>query len=130
MLNKIIIHARITNDLELKGEGGTQSLRFGIAVRRDYKNKEGGYDTDFFNCIAFGRTAKFISDYFEKGREILITGHLQTNTYETEAGEKRTSTNIVVETAEFCGSTEKKKENAETIATNVIDEGTTDDLPF
>lgn len=129
-MNKFFCKARITNDLELKGNDDSQNLRFGIAVRRDYKNKEGGYDTDFFNCIAFGRTAKFISDYFEKGREILITGHLQTNTYETESGEKRTATNIVVETAEFCGNTEKKKESAENVAINVVDEGTVDDLPF
>ena len=130
-MNSFIGKGRITNDLELKGEGDTQSLRFGIAIRRDYKNKDGDYDTDFFNCIAFGRTAKFISDYFEKGKEILLSGHLQNNQYTTESGEKRSNTNIVIEKVEFCGSTEKKKENPETIATEVIETSLSDDdLPF
>ena len=112
MLNKVLVHGRISQDLEVKNN---TVVRFSIAIRNDYKSQSGEYETQFFNCVAFGKTGEFLQNYFKKGQEILITGHLQNNNWETTNGEKRTSTNIIVETAEFCGNKveEKKEENTE-----------------
>lgn len=132
-MNKIILKGRLTKDIELKDLGNDKKVaNFSVAVRRDYKNANGEYESDFFNCSAFGKTSEFIANYFKKGSEILIIGHLQNNQWETESGEKRTATNIVVENVEFCGKKEENNNNFEsTMQQNGIEVATTsDDLPF
>lgn len=100
-MNKIIIKGRLTRDPELKAGGtGTEYCKLTVAVdRRGGKEKI----TDFFDCTAFGKTAAAIGQYMTKGREILIEGRMQSNTYEKE-GQKRKSWDLVVDTFEFCGS--------------------------
>lgn len=115
-MNKIFIKGRISQDLEVKtSQNNNMVVRFNVAVRNDYKSQNGEYETQFFNCVAFGKTGEFINSHFKKGQEILLTGHLQNNSWETENGEKRISTSIIVETTEFCGNKveEKKEDNTD-----------------
>lgn len=136
-MNKTILKGNITRDIELKDIGNDKKVaNFSIAVRRDYKNQAGEYETDFFNCSAFGNTAVFINTYFKKGAQMLLIGHLQNNQWETDSGEKRTATNIIVESVEFC---ERKKDTSD-VVTTMQDAGVpvnefesfnnNDDLPF
>lgn len=100
-MNRIIIKGRLTRDPEMKAGGtGTEYCKISVAVdRRGGKEKI----TDFFDCTAFGKTAAAIGQYMTKGREILIEGRMQCNTYEKD-GQKRKSWDLVVDTFEFCGS--------------------------
>lgn len=102
-MNRIAITGNICHDLEIKTSGETKILNFTVAVRRRFKDKEGNYPSDFIRCVAFNNTANFISTYFKKGSSILVEGNLQSNSYETESGEKRTSYNVVVENVDFFG---------------------------
>lgn len=70
----------------------------GLAVRRDYKNKETGeYDTDFLNLVAFGHQKNYIAKYLDKGYKIEVMGSLRTNKYTDPAtGQERTSQSIVI----------------------------------
>ena len=79
-MNKIILLGRLTKDIELKDTtGGKSYVSVGLAVDRPFsKNKE----VDFFNLVAWDKTAEMISRYLEKGRRILIEGRLQTNNFE------------------------------------------------
>lgn len=101
MINKVIIMGRIVNDLELRQTtSGTEVLRFSVAVDRYSKDKEN--DTDFINCVAFGKTASFIGNYFSKGRMIAIEGNIKTGSYEKD-GHKIYTTDVIVDKAHFCG---------------------------
>lgn len=111
MANHIIITGNITHDLEIKISGETKILNFTVAVRRKFKNKNGEYETDFIRCVAFNKQAELIEKYFKKGSPILVEGSLQSNTYETQTGEKRTAYNVVVEGIDFMGG---KKEQTNT----------------
>lgn len=102
-MNRIGITGNICHDLEIKTSGETKILNFTVAVRRRFKDKEGNYPSDFIRCVAFNNTANFINTYFKKGSSILVEGNLQSNSYETESGEKRTSYNVVVENVDFFG---------------------------
>lgn len=137
MLNKIIMQGNVTRNIELKDIGNDKKVaNFSIAVRRDYKNQSGEYETDFFNCSAFGNTADFINKYFGKGSQMLLIGHLQNNQWETDSGEKRISTNIIVESVEFCGSKQQNNTNndlsefAENSGVNMNVIGDDEPLPF
>ena len=109
-MNKVIIIGRFTRDPETKyttGENATATARFSLAVNRRFKNKEGNYDADFINCVAFGKTAEFIEKYFTKGMAIGITGRIQTGSYTNKEGQKVYTTDVVVEETEFVESKNK-----------------------
>ena len=106
-MNKVVIIGRFTRDPEIKyttGENATATARFSLAVNRRFKNKEGNYDADFINCVAFGKTAEFIEKYFTKGMAIGITGRIQTGSYTNKEGQKIYTTDVVVEETEFVES--------------------------
>lgn len=105
-MNKVILQGRLTKDPEVRYTQGVEPLaivRFGIAVNRRF-SKEGEQNVDFINCVAFGKTGEFTSKYFKKGQQILISGRLSVNPYTDKDGNKRISTEVVVEEQHFCGS--------------------------
>ncbi len=110
-MNKVILMGRLTRDIELKtSQSGNAFARSAIAVDRPFKKEE----TDFFNLVAFGKTAEFLNRYFEKGRRILVEGRLQTSNYEDKDGNKRTSTEVVIEQIEFADDKKKSQTNSGT----------------
>ena len=137
-MNKVIIIGRFTRDPETKyttGENATATARFSLAVNRRFKNKEGNYDADFINCVAFGKTAEFIEKYFTKGMAIGITGRIQTGSYTNKEGQKVYTTDVVVEETEFVESKNKGTSdnvpNNNASSNNDFEETISDDeLPF
>lgn len=119
-MNKCILVGRLTKDPETRystGENANAITRFSIAVNRRFKNKDGNYDADFPNCVSYGKTAEFISQYFKKGMAIGVSGRLSTGNYTNKDGIKVYTTDVVVEEAEFVES--KNTSNAlPSLATN------------
>ena len=100
-MNKVIMMGRLTRDPEVRYGGANNNAvaRYSLAVDRRFK-RDGEPDADFFNCVAFGKTAEFIGEYFRKGRKILLKGSLQMNQYESE-GKKLTTYVVIAENVEF-----------------------------
>lgn len=95
---------RLGKDPELKTtNSGKDYCRFSLAIDRQFKNKDGERETDWLDCVAWGSTAKFIADYFAKGRTIGVFGSVQKRSWEGEDGQKRYATEIIVEKAYFTG---------------------------
>lgn len=92
---------RLTRDVELNfaANSGNAVAKFGIAVTRQFKKEE----TDFINCIGFGKTGEIIAQYLKKGDPIAITGNLRTGSYDAKDGTKRFTTDVVVESFDFIG---------------------------
>lgn len=101
-MNKVILIGRLTRDPELNfaAGSGTAVTRFSLAVTRPFKKDE----TDFINCIAFGKTGETIAQYLTKGRQLAVTGSIRTGSYDAKDGTKRYTTDIVVDSFEFIGS--------------------------
>lgn len=101
-MNKVIEIGRATKDIELKvTPSGTKVVSFSIAVKRNFKNAEGNYDSDFLDCIAFNKLAETISRFIHKGDMFGVVGKLQTRSYTDKQGNNRKVTEIVVEDIEF-----------------------------
>ena len=81
----------------------TTYTQFGIAVSRDRKLEGEEQDADFFNCVAFGKTAEFIAKYFRKGDPILIRQAQVRNNNREVDGQMVYGTQIFVERVEFHG---------------------------
>ena len=107
-MNKVILLGRLTKDPDERKSGEMTITRFSVAVDRRTKD---GQTADFPSCVAFGKTAEFISKYFHKGMRIALDGHIQTGSYEKD-GVKVYTTDVVVEKAEFAES-KVKEENKE-----------------
>jgi single-strand DNA-binding protein len=105
MINRIAIMGRITKDLELKTTpNGISVVSFSIATDRKYKEK--GTDkpaSDFFEIVAWRKTAEFICKYFGKGQLIALDGELQTRSYADKNNVNHKVVEIIVNEAHFCG---------------------------
>ena len=102
-MNKVVLIGRLTKDPELKytpGDG-TAICRITVAVARAFKKDE----TDFINCVAFGKTGETIAQYFTKGRQIALAGNIRTGSYQAQDGTKMYTTNVIIENFEFVGNT-------------------------
>ena len=100
-MNLVVLNGRLVRDPELKfGQSGKAYSRFSIAVDRPFQISTDSQTADFINCVAFGKTAEFIGEYFRKGRKILLRGSLQMNQYESE-GKKLTTYVVIAENVEF-----------------------------
>jgi len=101
-LNRVVLIGRLTRDPELKyTPAGVPVAQLGIAVQRFTKNEQGDYEVDFFNIVAWRRTAEFAQNYLTKGRLISVDGRLQTRSWvDQTSGQKRTAFEIVADNIE------------------------------
>ena len=103
-MNKIIVMGRIVNDLELKTTpNGVPTCSFHIAVDRNFQKRGEEKKSDYFNVVAWGQTAEFITQWFGKGRMILIEGEMQTMRYTDRNGNAAMWYEINVGQAFFTG---------------------------
>ena len=113
IINKVVLLGRLTKDPELRyaAGSGTAVCRFTVAITRQFKKDE----TDFINCVAFGKTGETIAQYITKGRQVAVTGSIRTGSYESNSGEKRYTTDVVLDGFEFIGnSNSSNSDNAGT----------------
>lgn len=103
-MNKVILVGRFARDPELRTTNTGKSVAtFSLAVDRRYK-QEGQPEADFFNIVAWGKQAETICQYLGKGRQIALTGRLQSRSYEAQDGTKRYVTEVVLEEFDFIGN--------------------------
>jgi len=99
-LNKVFLIGRLTKDPEIKNlPSGKNLCQISIATDRFYtdKNGEKQKETEFHNVILFGRLAEIASQYLKKGSLVFIEGRLRTRSWEDEAGNKKSRTEIIAE---------------------------------
>jgi single-strand DNA-binding protein len=104
-VNKAILIGRLVRDPEVRYSQSAEPLaicKYTLAVTRRFK-RDGEANADFINCVVFGKQGEFAEKYFKKGMQIAVNGRIQVNSYEKD-GQKRWSTDIVVEEQEFTES--------------------------
>ena len=105
MLNKVILMGRLARDPELRRtQAGTAVTSFALAVDRDFKNQAGEKECDFLDCVAWRSTGEFVHKYFTKGQLAVVEGRLQVRGWTDKDGNKRRSTEIVVDNMYFADS--------------------------
>lgn len=102
MINRLVFQGRLVRDPELRTtQSGVSVASFTVAWSEKYKETE---TKCFLPCTAWRATGEFVSKYFTKGQEINVTGKLQTREWEDKEGNKRSTIELVVDEAAFCGS--------------------------
>ena len=102
MINRAILMGRLTADPELRQTpSGTAVCTFTVAVERRFSDRNGERQTDFLDVVAWKGTAEFVSQYFSKGKMIIVEGSVQTRSYEDRNGNKRRAVEVVADNVQF-----------------------------
>jgi len=104
-MNKVILCGRTTNDIELKStQSGKKYIQFTIACDNGKDEDGNRREADFVNCVAWERRAEVIAEYVKKGNRFLVSGSFKTDKYETDSGENRYRSYVLVREYEFIES--------------------------
>ena len=129
MINKAILMGILTRDPELRHTGtGTPVCSFTIAIDNGYGEDK---KTDFINCVAWNKTAEFVSNYFSKGKMIIVIGRISTRSWEGQDGKKCYATEVVASEVSFGESKNNSSAAGDSSSDDfipLVDED--DDLPF
>lgn len=110
MLNKVILMGRLTRPPELRyTTNNTAVTSFTLAIDRDRKGPNGEKQTDFLDCVAWGRLAEFVAQWFAKGTMAIVVGRVQSRNWEDKNGGKRVSIEVNCDEVSF-GETKKARE--------------------
>ena len=128
-MNKVILSGRLGADPEVRtAASGTAVAKLRLATNGRQKNADDGSwekTTEWHDAVAFGKTAEMLDQYAPKGKELVIEGRLQTRSYEDRDGNKRYSTEVIVENVELVGPRVEKPAQP-----SFNGEGDEVDLPF
>jgi single-strand DNA-binding protein len=105
--NKVLLMGNLTRDPELRYiPSGTAVVKFGLAVNRDYLDKQSGEKKEsvcFVDITVWGKQAETCNQYLTKGRPVFIEGRLEFSSWETKEGDKRSKLEVVAERVQFLG---------------------------
>jgi len=128
-LNACMFIGRAGRDPETRyAASGTAVTNFSLAVGYKYKDTE---STEWVNVVAFGKLAELVEQYVQKGKQLFVSGRMQTEQWESKDGSKRVTTKIIADKVQFLGSAsdrpEAYKPRTDPVSSVPIDE---DMIPF
>lgn len=133
-LNKVMLIWRSTADVEVKKieSTGSSVVNFTVATNRRYTNKDGQTveESEYHRCVSYGNGADIIGQYVNKGKRLYIEGRLRTRNREDTNGNKRYTTEIVVDNFIFLdskASMSSEKSSGDASTKQVAED---EDLPF
>lgn len=128
-MNKIWLFGRLTKDPALsRTSGNIPVCRFTVASRSDYKNEDGEYDTDFFNCVAWREQAELINKLTKKGQQINLVGTMKSRRYTNKDGVEQLVWEFNVQNVWFINENKEQKNGEAPAELEEIEDS--DDLPF
>jgi len=105
-VNKVILVGNVGRDPELRyTQGGQPVASFSIATNERFKDKDGNWKdrTEWHRIVAWARLAEVCGEYLRKGSPVYVEGRIQTRDWEDKEGNKRQTTEIVIQTMQMLG---------------------------
>lgn len=103
-LNQVTLLGNITRDPELRTTPSGQSVvSMSLALNRSYKDSNGEWReaTDYVDLVCWGPLAERVSEYLGRGSKILVTGRLQSRSWEAQDGSKRSKIEVLCSDVTF-----------------------------
>jgi single-strand DNA-binding protein len=105
--NRAAVIGNVTRDPEMRTTtSGHKVLTLGVATNDQWKDKATGEKkekSEFHNVVVWGDLAEEVAQNVKKGNRVFVSGRVQTRSWETQAGAKRYTTEIVTETLSLLG---------------------------
>ena len=108
--NQVQLIGNVGGTPEIKELSNDKSLaRFSVATQESYKDTHGNWvnKTDWHQVVAWGSSARNVEKLLDKGVEVALQGKLATRQWEDKNGEKRYTTEVILNEFTLVG---KKKE--------------------
>ena len=109
-LNKVFLIGNLARDPELRYiPNGTAVATFTVASGRTYTLATGEKkeETCFVRVVVWGRRAEVCGEYLSKGSPVFVEGRLQSRSWETPEGQKRSVIEVVAQNVQFLGKVPK-----------------------
>ena len=106
-VNKVILIGRLGKDPEVKYmPSGVAVAKFSVATDEVFKDRSGEQQkrTEWHNIVVWDKLAEICGQYLTKGKQVYIEGRIQSRQWEDQAGNKRTSYDIVAREMKMLGS--------------------------
>ncbi len=137
-VNKVILVGNLGADPELKYlPSGVPVVNFSLATSESWTDKDGERQerTEWHRLVLWRKLAEIAEKYLRKGSKLYVEGKLQTRSWDDQSGQKRYTTEIVVNDmqmldgrSDMSGGGDSVPPPSEPPTTN--DVGGDDDLPF
>ena len=101
-LNQVTLLGNLTKDPELRTTpNGMSVCSFSLALNRSYKvNDQWTEATDYIDVVVWNKLAEKVSGNTGKGKLLLVTGRLQSRSFESQ-GQKRTKVEVIAQDIAF-----------------------------
>ena len=135
-VNKVMLTGRLTRDPELRyTPSGTAVVSFSVASSRNYKGQDGEWKqaVTFANVVAWTKLAVLVNEYLKKGSAVFVEGNLNSRSWETEDGQKRSVLEIRAQTVQFLDRIAKPEVSEEEFVESGGGDGgldSEDEVPF
>ena len=98
-INRVQLLGNLGQDPEIKQVGEDQRLmvRFRLATNRRVKTGDDWTEVTYWhNCVCWGHHAKVAQEHLRAGSTAYLEGFLHSHSYDTNDGDKRYVTDVVV----------------------------------
>ena len=106
-VNRAEVIGNVTKDPEMRTTtSGQKVLTIGVATNDRWKDKSTGEmkeKSEFHNVVVWGNLAEDVARNVKKGTRVYASGRVQSRSWETPTGQKRTSTEIVADMVSMLG---------------------------
>ncbi len=105
-LNKVFLIGNLTRDAELRYTPANVAVaNLGLAVNRRFRDKNGEFKEDvcFLTVTVWDKQAQACCEFLQKGSPIFVEGVLQSRSWETPDGQKRSTIDVRAERIQFLG---------------------------
>jgi single-strand DNA-binding protein len=129
-LNNVVLIGNLTRDPELRyTPSGLPVCTLRLAVNRNFSNSQGEIETDYFNVVVWRNQAEKCAEYLSKGRQVAVTGRLQSRSWEAADGQKRSTVEVVADRVVFLGKRDRRDEDLESVVeVDLMDNDLSSDL--
>lgn len=114
-MNKVVLIGRLTKDPELRFTPGNGNAVCSLTLAVDrYNSKTGEHEADFIPVVIWGKQAESTANYMLKGRQMAVSGRIQTRSYDAKDGTKRYVTEVIADAyggVKFLGSKSDNNNN-------------------
>ncbi len=103
-LNAVFLIGNLTRDPELRyAPSGSAVTNLGLATSRVFTTQAGERKEQvcFVRIVVWGKQAEACSQYLNKGSQIFVEGRLQSRSWETGDGQKRSTLEVVARRIQF-----------------------------
>lgn len=102
--NRVFLMGNLTRDPELRYlTSGTAVANLRMAINKKYRAQNGEMKEEvcFVTVVVWAKQAENCSQYLSKGGAIFVEGSLQTRSWETEDGQKRSVMEVRADRVQF-----------------------------